>query len=86
MTLLSQFMNQGTSSSPFEGMQQHRERYQSIALIIMAIVVAPLAEEVFFRGMVYNALQRRMHFLFAAFAFRQRFSASCTPSLSPSVL
>ena len=47
-------------------MRRRPERYQSIALIIMAIVVAPLAEEVFFRGMVYNALRRRMHFLFAA--------------------
>jgi membrane protease YdiL (CAAX protease family) len=66
MTFLSQFMKQGTSSSPFEGIAAAPERYQSIALIIMAIVAAPLAEEVFFRGMVYNALRRRMHFLFAA--------------------
>ncbi len=63
--VLSQFMNQGTSSSPFEAIAAAPERYQLIALIIMAIVAAPLAEEVFFRGMVYNALRRRMHFVFA---------------------
>ena len=67
MTFLSQFMHQGTSSSPFEGIAAAAEHYQSIALIIMAIVAGPLAEEVFFRGMVYNALRRRMHFLFAGF-------------------
>ena len=65
MIFLSQFMNQGTSPSPFEGIAVVPERYQSIALIIMGFVAAPLAEEVFFRGMVYNVLRRRMYFLLA---------------------
>jgi membrane protease YdiL (CAAX protease family) len=64
-TFLSRFMNHGASPSPFEGIAAAPERYHSIALIIMAVVAAPLAEEVFFRGMVYNALRRRMHFVFA---------------------
>lgn len=55
-TFLSPFMKQGASPSPFEGIASAPERYHSIALIIMAVVAAPLAEEVFFRGMVYNSL------------------------------
>ncbi len=34
--------------------------------MILALLVAPVAEELFFRGMLYNALRRRLHLVVAA--------------------
>lgn len=39
---------------------------QSFVLIAVAVAIAPIAEEIFFRGMLYNALRRRIHPLPAA--------------------
>jgi uncharacterized protein len=64
--LLSRFMGPSTPSSPFEAIASQPEPYHAIALLILGIVGAPLAEEVFYRGMLYNALRKRMHFLIAA--------------------
>ena len=42
------------------------QRYQIVALVLLAVVAAPLGEEIAFRGMLYNALRQRMAFLPAA--------------------
>src|SRR5262249_54073135 len=39
--------------------------FERLGFLILAILVAPVAEEVFFRGMVYNALRRRLHIVVA---------------------
>ncbi len=41
-------------------------RVESLGVIILAIAVAPVAEEVFFRGMLYSALRRRLPVVVAA--------------------
>jgi membrane protease YdiL (CAAX protease family) len=47
------------ASSPFERIAGSQDRRDWLVLIFLAIGVAPIAEEVFFRGMLYNALRRR---------------------------
>ena len=47
------------SSSPFEPIAGSPDRRNWLTLIVLAIMVAPISEEVFFRGMLYNALRRR---------------------------
>jgi membrane-associated protease RseP (regulator of RpoE activity) len=39
---------------------------ESLVFIILIVLVAPVAEEVFFRGMLYNALRQRFHTVLAA--------------------
>jgi membrane protease YdiL (CAAX protease family) len=47
-------------SSPLEPIATSPDWFEAMAFRVMAILVAPFAEEVFFRGMVYNALRQRM--------------------------
>ena len=54
------------SGAVFEPIAGSASRFDPIALVVLAGVVAPLAEEVFFRGMLYNALRRRLHPVVAA--------------------
>ncbi|WP_435019308.1 CPBP family glutamic-type intramembrane protease [Tundrisphaera sp. TA3] len=44
----------------FEPIAGAGDRYHSVALVLLAVVVAPVAEELFFRGMLFNALRQRM--------------------------
>ena len=53
-------------SAPFEGIAGSPDRFQRLALIVLAVAVAPIAEEFFFRGMLHNALRRRIHPILAA--------------------
>jgi membrane protease YdiL (CAAX protease family) len=41
-------------------------RVESLGVLILALVAAPVAEEVFFRGMLYSALRRRLPVIVAA--------------------
>jgi membrane protease YdiL (CAAX protease family) len=41
-------------------------RVESLGVMILALVAAPVAEEVFFRGMLYSALRRRLPVIVAA--------------------
>jgi membrane protease YdiL (CAAX protease family) len=47
--------------SPIDAMLHVTSRLQWIFLYILGVVVAPLGEEPFHRGMLYNALRQRMH-------------------------
>jgi membrane protease YdiL (CAAX protease family) len=51
---------------PWEPVVRSANRYEPVALAILAVSVAPVAEEVFFRGMIYNALRQRIHPIAAA--------------------
>jgi membrane protease YdiL (CAAX protease family) len=44
--------------NPFEG--RYPSRAEFVALLVFAATVAPIGEELLFRGLVYNALRRRM--------------------------
>ncbi len=49
----------------FEPYVNSRDRFDQWAMIGMAVVAAPIAEEAMFRGLVYGALRQRMPAIFA---------------------
>jgi membrane protease YdiL (CAAX protease family) len=51
---------------PLEPYARSPHQFDWIGLIILAVTVAPIAEEVFFRGMLYSALRRRLPLIVAA--------------------
>jgi membrane protease YdiL (CAAX protease family) len=53
-------------SSPIDAMVYSTNPTQWIALYTLGLVVAPLGEEPFHRGMLYNTLRQRMHWVLAA--------------------
>jgi membrane protease YdiL (CAAX protease family) len=65
-SVLISVLTRGSDPAPFEAIAGAPEPYLPVALVILAVGVAPLAEEIFFRGMLYNLLRKRMHFLPAA--------------------
>ena len=52
--------------TPFDAMVYSTNPIPWIAFFILGVVVAPLAEEPFHRGMLFNALRQRMHWVVAA--------------------
>lgn len=58
----------GQSAMPAEGPEvigRYGSRLDSMALLVFTIAVAPVAEELLYRGLLYNALRRRMHAVLA---------------------
>jgi uncharacterized protein len=53
--------------SPFEPIVRFPDRLEVLSFRIMALLVAPVVEEVFFRGMLYNALRQKLHVVVAIF-------------------
>ena len=51
---------------PLEPIVRSPNRVDSLGLMILAVLVAPVAEEVLFRGMLFNKLRKRLHVLVAA--------------------
>jgi membrane protease YdiL (CAAX protease family) len=66
MVLMRLFGAASMATSPLEPIAGSSNRFEPLALVILAIVVAPFAEEIFFRGMLYNALRQRMNPILAA--------------------
>jgi membrane protease YdiL (CAAX protease family) len=54
------------TAPPLEPLLRSPRRWEPIALGILAIIGAPIAEETFFRGLLYNALRRRLAVILAA--------------------
>jgi len=54
------------STAPWEPVVRSPNWFEPLAFMILAVTVVPVAEEVFFRGMLYNALRRRFHPVVAA--------------------
>lgn len=48
------------STAPLDAIARSPGRADTIALAVLAIALAPLAEEVFYRGFLYNGLRRRL--------------------------
>lgn len=66
VSLISLFGDRAMPANPLEPIARSPNRVDSLGLLIMAISVAPIAEEVFFRGMFYNALRQRLHLIITA--------------------
>ena len=64
--LMAKLPRLGGSDHPFEPIVGSSDSYHPVALVILAVVAAPLAEEVFYRGMFYNALRRHLNPFLAA--------------------
>ena len=64
--LFSLFGDRATMTMPWKPTAASPNWYDSLGLLALALLMAPLAEEVFFRGMLYNALRRRLHVVIAA--------------------
>lgn len=58
--LASMFGGNATPRSSLEPLASSSRRLDWLALAVLAVAVAPVAEEMFFRGMLYNALRRRL--------------------------
>jgi membrane protease YdiL (CAAX protease family) len=61
------------SAAPLEPLARASNRVESLTLFVLAVTVGPVAEEVFFRGLLHNALRQRFRWpvaaLLQAFAF-----------------
>jgi membrane protease YdiL (CAAX protease family) len=55
-----------TPTAPLESLARSPNRFEPLALVVLAVSVGPVAEEVFFRGFLYNALRQRLRWLVAA--------------------
>jgi membrane protease YdiL (CAAX protease family) len=53
-------------SPPFEPVFRSPDRFRALAVMILAVSLGPVAEEFFFRGMLYNALRQRLPISIAA--------------------
>jgi membrane protease YdiL (CAAX protease family) len=60
------FGEQSMSSMPLGRIARAPNRLEWMAFAILAVSAAPLAEEIFFRGMLYNALRQRLPVAVAA--------------------
>ena len=65
-TLNANFGEAVQSDHPFEQIAVAPNRIHLAALLVIGIAVAPIAEEVFFRGLFYNLLKRRMPWFLSA--------------------
>jgi membrane protease YdiL (CAAX protease family) len=79
-TLAFQYFSAGGSSSgiPYAPLANSFSRLELLGFIALVMVVAPVAEEVFFRGMAYNAFRQRVHPALAVLASAGLF-ALCHP-------
>jgi membrane protease YdiL (CAAX protease family) len=56
----------GSPAGPWAQMTGSFNRIEWLAFIATAVIVAPVAEEMFYRGLFYNALRQRLHPILAA--------------------
>jgi uncharacterized protein len=52
-------------SSPLEPIAHSPNWFERLGFLILVFAIAPVAEEVFFRGMLYNFLRKRLHLVVA---------------------
>ena len=63
--LVSVFGPSAWPTAPLEPIARSPRRFESLAFTLLVVLVAPVAEEVFFRGLLYNALRQRLRPLLA---------------------
>ena len=64
--LVSLFGDRAATTMPYKPIAASSHWYDWVGLLVMVSRLAPVAEEVFFRGMLYNWLRRRLHVVVAA--------------------
>jgi membrane protease YdiL (CAAX protease family) len=64
--LISLFGERAAITMPLRPIAESSYWYDPLALLFLSIVGAPVAEEVFFRGMLYSALRQRLPVIVAA--------------------
>jgi membrane protease YdiL (CAAX protease family) len=64
--LFSLFGDRAITTMPHKSTAASPHWYDSLGLKVVALILAPFAEEVFFRGMLYNWLRQRLHVVVAA--------------------
>jgi membrane protease YdiL (CAAX protease family) len=64
--LISLFGERAATTMPLRPIAESSYWYDPLALLFLSIVGAPVAEEVFFRGMLYSALRQRLPVIVAA--------------------
>jgi membrane protease YdiL (CAAX protease family) len=64
--LFSLFGDRATPTMPHKSIAASPYWYDLLGLKVLALILAPMAEEVFFRGMLYNWLRQRLHVVVAA--------------------
>jgi membrane protease YdiL (CAAX protease family) len=57
--------DQARSTMPLEPIARSPNRVDALGLLLLSVFVAPVAEEVCFRGMLYSALRQRLHMVVA---------------------
>jgi membrane protease YdiL (CAAX protease family) len=65
-TLFILFGDRAATTMPWKPFAASPHWYDSLGLLVLSVFLAPVAEEVFFRGMLYSALRRRLHVAVAA--------------------
>ncbi len=63
---LKKWLGSGQDANPFGPIVYAPDRYHLIALTLLAVSLGPIAEELMFRGLVYNFLRRRLAVFIAA--------------------
>ena len=54
------------ATNPLESIARSPNRFEFLALMILAVSLGPVAEEMLFRGLLYNALRQRLNLVAAA--------------------
>jgi membrane protease YdiL (CAAX protease family) len=62
----SLFGDRAVPTMPQKSLAASPHWYDSLGLLVLLIILAPMAEEVFYRGMLYNWLRQRLHVVIAA--------------------
>jgi membrane protease YdiL (CAAX protease family) len=64
--LIHRFGERASPTMPYQGIASSPHWYDWLGFLGLSVVLAPLAEEVFYRGMFYSALRRRLPVAVAA--------------------
>jgi membrane protease YdiL (CAAX protease family) len=91
VTAVSSALFNGGQLLPSNARRLFVERPQGLGTLVLALLVtavaAPLCEEVFFRGMLFRLLRRRLPFVLAVIASAIAFGlAHASPAVSPALL
>jgi membrane protease YdiL (CAAX protease family) len=62
----NRFPGTGSPTMPWAPAAGSFDRIEWLAFVVMAVTLGPVAEEMFYRGLFYNALRQRLHPILAA--------------------
>ncbi len=64
--LIDVWLNNSNNSASIESWQQANARYHWVSVFISSVIMAPVFEELFFRGLIFRALALRFNVVLAA--------------------